>query len=201
MRIIGFNSWDLGAQLIQRALDKAAADYGKVYGEDYIVLGYKQPLGATIRAAINDTWGAWKADINGRAFAQLPMMKDFRSIKEDCHMVVVFNAGSPGVGNWVTYVGTPSLNPGPNNPDGFVRRVPVVVACTSVEVPGSMASLQAGIYSGLVAGGRGAAEYELLVGHPDQGITSMDAQSMGHLVIIFFIILGNVGYIVNRRRS
>ena len=85
---------------MQRALDAAAADYGKEYGVDYIVLGYKRPLAATIRAAINDAWGAWKADINGTNLNNLPLMADFRSIKEDCHMIVVMNSGSPGAGNW-----------------------------------------------------------------------------------------------------
>ena len=201
VRIIGFNSWELGGHYMKTYLDQAAEDFGKVYGEDYICLGYKIPLGATIRAAINDTWAAWKADVNGTSFSQLPLMDEFRSIKEDCHMVVVYNSGSPGAGNWVTYVGTPSLNPGPRNPDGFVRTIPINVACTSVEVPGSKTSLQAGIYTGLLAGGRGAAEYELLINYPDQGIASMDAQSMGHLAIIAFIILGNVGYIGSRRAS
>lgn len=201
VRIIGFNSWELGAQMMQRALDAAAADYGKEYGVDYIVLGYKRPLAATIRAAINDAHGAWKADINGTTLNNLPMMADFRSIKEDCHMIVVMNSGSPGAGNWVSYVGTPSQSPGPNNPDGFVRTVPIVVACVSVEISGSMASLQSGVYSGLVPGGRGGAEYELLINHPATGVGAMDAQSTGHLAIILFIILGNVGYLASRRSA
>lgn len=200
LKVIGYNQWDLGGQLMKRALDKAAEDYGKQYGVDYVVLGYKIPLTVVLRLAISDAWTAWKADINGTAFDQLPMMADFRAINKDLSMVVPFCSGSPGLANWITYIGTPSRNPGPNNAEGFVRRVPIVSAHTSVEVPSAKASLQSGQISGLIAGGRGAAEYELMVGHPDTGITSMDAQSLGHIAIIVFIILGNIGFLVTRNR-
>lgn len=200
LRIIGFNSWDLGAQLMKRALDQAAEEQGKTYGVDYVVLGYKIPLTIQIRAAVDDVWAAWKADINGTGFDRLPMMDDFRALKEDLWAIVVMNSGDPGVADWITYVGTPSLNPGPNNADGFVRTILITSACTSVEIPGNMARVQAGILTGLIGGGRGAAEYELLIGRPGDGVKGMDSQSMGHLAVIAFIILGNLGYVFTRRR-
>ena len=81
-----------------------------------------------------------------------------------------------------------------------MRYIEVIVACTSVSIPGYKNDLQAGLITGLLAGGRGAAEYELLIGQPGEGIKLMDAQSMAHLMVSFFIVLGNVGYFGSRRR-
>jgi hypothetical protein len=43
---------------------------------------------------------------------------------------------------------------------------------------------------------RGAAEYEILVNHPGKAVAGMDAQSFAHVLIVLFIILGNVGYVL-----
>ena len=64
-----------------------------------------------------------------------------------------------------------------------------------------MASLQSGVYTGLVPGGRGGAEYELLINKPSAGVGAMDAQSTGHLAIILFIVLGNIGFLGSRRSA
>jgi len=53
---------------------------------------------------------------------------------------------------------------------------------------------------GFCNGLRGAAEYEILVKRPGEGAAGMDAQSLGHLVTVIFIIIGNIGYFLSRRR-
>jgi len=61
--------------------------------------------------------------------------------------------------------------------------------------------LQAGQIEGIIGGLKGAAEYEKLVEHPGGGIVGMTAQSVGHIAIIIFIILGNIGYFAIRRKG
>ena len=46
-----------------------------------------------------------------------------------------------------------------------------------------------------------AAQYELLCNNPGKGAALMDAQSMGHLLIIVFIVLGNIGYFVMKDKK
>ena len=46
----------------------------------------------------------------------------------------------------------------------------------------------------------GAAEYETLVGEPGIGTSGMDAQSLAHLIIVLFIIFGNIGYFIERNK-
>jgi hypothetical protein len=54
---------------------------------------------------------------------------------------------------------------------------------------------------GMLGGLAGAAEYETLIGHPGQATEGMRPQSVTHLIIIAFIILGNGMYFLSRRSS
>jgi len=54
---------------------------------------------------------------------------------------------------------------------------------------------------GILAGMPGAAEYEALIGVPGIGTSGMDAQSIAHVVIVLFIIFGNVAYFVERKKA
>jgi hypothetical protein len=54
---------------------------------------------------------------------------------------------------------------------------------------------------GWATGAKGAAEYEILVRRPGEGAAAMDAQSLAHLAIVIFIVLGNLGYFLSRRRG
>lgn len=200
LRVIGFAQWELGAGLMADALDLAAKEYDKEYGKDYIHLGYKPGGTILIRGMVKDIYESARADMNGTPLEQLPMMKDFQNLT-DVKAIVAICAGSPGINEWITYVGTPSQNPGPNNPDGFKHVVLLGEGTNSVSVPGAKSRLQAGLIEGLLEGGRGAAEYELLIDRPGDGIAMMDAQSMGHLLIILFIVLGNIGYLVSGRKK
>jgi hypothetical protein len=43
--------------------------------------------------------------------------------------------------------------------------------------------------------------YEKLVGKPGRGMLGVGPQTAGHLLIVLFIILGNVGYLLSRRKK
>ncbi|KPJ49054.1 hypothetical protein AMJ40_06385, partial [candidate division TA06 bacterium DG_26] len=65
--------------------------------------------------------------------------------------------------------------------------------------------LQTGQFIGMLGGLKGASEYEILVeraGFSRERKTAtigMDSQSVVHLVIIVFIVLGNLAYFASRR--
>ena len=59
--------------------------------------------------------------------------------------------------------------------------------------------LNAGQLEGLLGGMRGAAEYEVLIDRPDQGLRGMDSQSVIHLIIIVLIAVGNAAYFISKR--
>jgi hypothetical protein len=72
---------------------------------------------------------------------------------------------------------------------------------TSIQVNEVMPYVNSGQVKGILAGMPGAAEYEALINQPGVGTSGMDAQSIAHLVIVLFIIFGNVAYFLERKRS
>ena len=54
---------------------------------------------------------------------------------------------------------------------------------------------------GLIGGLKAAAEYEELIGRVAMASRGMDSQSLIHLAIIGFVLVGNVGYFAMRRRK
>ena len=90
--------------------------------------------------------------------------------------------------------------------------LPIVIGPTAVSAPKYYAYMNAKQAVGLIGGLKGASEYEkLLVDHypglaplyaraPYTATKGMDAQNLAHIVIIGFIVLGNVFFIAERRR-
>ena len=72
---------------------------------------------------------------------------------------------------------------------------------TSIQVNEVMPYVQSGQMVGVLAGMPGAAEYESLIGQKGSATSGMDAQSVAHLVIVLFIVLGNISYVIDRKRS
>ena len=72
---------------------------------------------------------------------------------------------------------------------------------TSIQVNEVMPYVQSGQIIGVLAGMPGAAEYEALLGQKGSATSGMDAQSIAHLVIVLFIILGNAAFFIERQRS
>jgi len=70
---------------------------------------------------------------------------------------------------------------------------------TAVMAPDAYPYLQSGQIEGLVGGLKGAAEYETLIGQPGLGTRGMPAQQWAHLLVIGFIVLGNLGYYFTRK--
>ena len=72
--------------------------------------------------------------------------------------------------------------------------------------PGMMKSmyypyLDAEQVHGMIAGVGAAAEYELLLRRPGDALKSTDVMSVSHLMVIAFIVVGNIGYFVERSRG
>ena len=59
--------------------------------------------------------------------------------------------------------------------------------------------LGSGQLVGLLGGLAGAADYEVLIDHRDEANKSMSPQSVTHLIIVAFVIFGNIAYFAARR--
>jgi hypothetical protein len=98
------------------------------------------------------------------------------------------SAGYPGTVEWVQYAADPT-------------GVPMSTGTTSIQVNEVMPYVQSGQIKGILGGMPGAAEYESLIKQPGIGTSGMDAQSIAHLVIVAFIVFGNVAFYLERQRQ
>ncbi len=183
-------------EIAQQHLEELAAKYDKQYGMDYVNLGYKSaggggiigaPLGFLLDAFAKDIHAVYPTDFKKTPLTELPLMQRVTSI-EQAHMVVCVTYQPPI--EWISFIrgqfGTP-----------------VVFSCMSIVVPLYAIYYDSNQLAGIIGGTRGAAEYERLLEleQAGEGTRLMTPQSLVHLLIIFFIILGNVGYVSGLRRK
>jgi hypothetical protein len=116
---------------------------------------------------------------------QIPLMQSVTNYRS-FDLVVNISSGYPGTKEYVQYA---------QSRFGF----PMVSGASAVSIPEYSAYLQSGQLSGLLTGISGAAEYESMLKRPGLALITMGGQTVGHLVIIFFIIFGNVVFFINRR--
>ncbi|MGB2697598.1 MAG: hypothetical protein WBD28_07045, partial [Candidatus Zixiibacteriota bacterium] len=96
------------------------------------------------------------------------------------------SGGLPGTKEWILQVVTRF-------------HIPLVSGCTAVVAPEFYPYLQSGQLKGLLGGMKGAAEYEKLVGKIGLGRRGMDSQSVSHIVVFLFILIGNIAYFATRK--
>lgn len=158
------------------------------YGESFVNLGFLAGGESGLGALLDNPSSVFKQDMRGTPIQDIPVMKQFKSVK-DLKLMLSVNCGPVGgcsVAQWVRMGYT-------------THKKPVWIGLNAVMAPGSMPFYRSGQLVGYIAGIRGAAEYEVLVKRPGLATAAMDAQSVAHALIIVFIVLGNVGMIVTRR--
>ena len=176
-----------------------------VDGVDYVMFDYKVGGEIVIKNIASDFRGVYMQDINKKSISQIPMMKDIYSV-EDFDFVFDLSAGVPGNAEWVQYACDP-------------KNVPLSSGCTSIMVTDAIPYVESGQLKGILAGMPGAAEYENLVYNfmkndlenkniinfenilPGKATSRMSAQSLAHIVMVLFIIVGNISYYLSRRKG
>ena len=117
---------------------------------------------------------------------------------ENFDFVFSLSAGYPGSTEWVQFACDP-------------KNIPLSTGCTSIQVTDILPFVENSQIKGILAGMPGAAEYESLVetelmkmgiiGEPGKASSMMAAQSIAHVVIVLFIILGNITYFITRKQT
>jgi hypothetical protein len=185
LRCIGMGFFDTGPSLLEGAL--ASSLYkGKTYGTDYVNLGYLAGGENGISAMAKNILGSFPKDFRGASTAGLPVLQGITGVK-DMALVVTVSSGTPGVAEWIRQVGDP-------------LKVPMATVLVAVNIPNMTPYLQAKQLRGMIPSMKGGAGYEALIGMKALGTAGMDAQSISHLAILFFVILGNVIYFAGRNK-
>ena len=197
IQVYGFALWPDGNFMSTEAFSEVSDDYDKKYGVDYVNLGYKPGQEAVIKGISSDIRTLYTVDLQGTSINDIPMMKDVVNI-EDFDFVFSLSAGYPGSKEWVQYACDP-------------KNIPLSTGCTSIQVTDIMPYVENDQIRGILAGMPGAAEYESLVeaelqkmeiaGKPGEASGMMAAQSIAHVVIVLFIIFGNISYFITRKKN
>ena len=174
--------WAEGNNFSSPWIDPIAEQYKAEYGKNYINLGYMVSYASFLEQSRTDLHQACNGGIdkNGAKLSDFPMMKDVTKAA-DFDVVMSYNAGDPGPTAWIQQW---------NATEG----VAILSSCTSVSTPTMVNYYQSGLLKGNIGGLSGAAYVEVLHGVKGTATGGMDSQSLGHVVIILFLILGNIGY-------
>ena len=173
-----------GVLLIEQDLRTVADEYDKVYGEDYVYLGYKPYPDQVILNMGENFRLPFPQDYYNNYLDDLPMMAGVSNYSS-VNCIVNINATS-GVDSWINYA---------NGRYG----ADLALGVTAVIATDYYAFLQSGQIFGLMGGLKGAAEYEKLTGRKGIAARAMTSVSVAHVFIILFIIIGNVAFFASGR--
>jgi len=179
--------WNMGADIAKDDIEllKPEAKYGKVYGVDYIHMGYNPRTEVGMTQFASDVYKAFPTDfMNGRPLETYEIMDGIHDAG-DFDILISIESGTPGNPEWVRQWVQP-------------YGIPFLVGALGVSVPGIAPYYDAGQVKAFIAGLRSAAEYEILIGRPAVATAQQDPLSTTHLLVIFFVVLGNVGYFAKR---
>ena len=192
--IYGFALWPDGNFMSIDAFEEVASDMNKEYDEHYVNLGYKPGGEAVIKGIASDIKSMYTVDLLGNDINKLKLMNGIKNIS-NFDFVISLSAGDPGSKQWVQYATDP-------------KNIPFTTGCTSIQVTDIIPYVETNQIRGILAGMPGAAEYESLVydAYKEYNFTGdatgmMSAQSISHIVIVLFIILGNITYFILRKRG
>jgi hypothetical protein len=184
-----------GPGMVEQVVAQVAQEYGKVNGTDYVYLGYKPYPGITILAMGQNFRIPFPEDYYGTPLDSLPMMRTLTNF-DNVKAIINISAGS-GTEYWINYA---------NGRYNAKLAIGVTGVMTSDYYP----FLQSGQIFGLIGGMKGASEYEYLAEkggyiskEKDQLVASksMPIQTTTHIVIILFIVIGNIGYFMSKRKK
>jgi hypothetical protein len=193
VKVVVMALWPQGPGLAEMALTQVPGEYDKKYGKDYAFLGYKFGVTAILLGMGDNIKGVFPVDYYGTPLDSLAITSKLRNYN-DLSMIVTLSAGDPGWRAWLLYAQAR-------------YHAPVGIGVTAVSAADVYPYVETGQVVGLLAGMKGASEYEILVheGNYSEGrrtaAQGMDAQSLGHLIIMVFIIIGNIGYLATRRKK
>ncbi|MBI5309083.1 MAG: hypothetical protein HZB37_12330 [Planctomycetes bacterium] len=184
LKVIGMTHYTGAPGLADLAMNSVAKQYQKNYGEDYVFLGYK-PGGASLIINMGENlYTAFPKDYYGKDTATLPALQGVDSLRQISYLFDL--AAGTMIETWLVY--------------GKEKyKFEMGAGCTAVMGPDMYPFLQSKQLNGLLGGLKGAAEYEALVNKKANAVSGMRPQSVVHVIIIIFVIFGNVVFFISKR--
>ncbi|MBP7563662.1 MAG: hypothetical protein KA886_07720 [Candidatus Cloacimonetes bacterium] len=181
--------WPMGSQMVDDVYQNLKKEMPDIeYGRNFINLGYKAGGIVTIQAMGKNLKNVFPSDANGTPITNYSILNSIHTLK-DFAWICSFSAGTPGLKEWIM-VAKDKYN------------ISVTGGTTAVSTPGFLPYLNdQNQLTGLLGGLKNAAEYEFLIQRKGTATAGMDAQSVAHIIIIAFIVLGNVAFFVSKKRK
>jgi hypothetical protein len=187
--------------LAQNALEQVIEEFNRVaqtredsiiYGRDYVFLGWVPPPIIPILGMGESITNVYRVDYYGNRTDTLPLMQEIKNYSDIGLLVSISGADPPKW--WVAYAQSRfGLNVG--------------AGITAVSASEFYPYLQTGQFSGMLVGMKGAAEYEEMIERTldvkarRKASEALSSLTYAHLVMIFFIVIGNLGYFIKRRKK
>jgi len=194
MTCLSQNGPAMAEGVMRNVIDSVRTYYHKdiVYGRDITYLGYK-PYPAIVILSMGENYRIpFPLDYYNTPTDSIPMMQSIQNY--DQIKAVICIAGSSVMDYWIA--------------DGNGRYgVKMAFGTTGVMAADYYPYLKSGQIFGLMGGMLGAAEYETMVDKTRQNrqggpaLEAMRVQVWAHMLIIVFIIMGNVGFFVAKRQK
>jgi hypothetical protein len=156
------------------------SNYGAVYGEDYVFLGYIAGGQTAMAGVLGDLHALASADYQGTSLSSLSLMDEV-SGAEDFDLVAYMTTAGGTAEGWV-YQAYSQYNR------------PVVGGMLSMMTTSMKPYYDSGQMLGLMDGIKGAADLEFLTNHPGDAIVSSDILSFTQTLVLIFILIGNVAF-------
>lgn len=187
--------------LAQNALNQVIEEFNSVaqtredsiiYGRDYVFLGWVPPPIIPILGMGESITNVYRVDYYGNSTDTLPLLQEVKNYSDVGLLISISGADPPKW--WVAYAQS-----------RFGLRVGAGI--TAVSASEFYPYLQTGQFSGMLVGMKGAAEYEEMVERTldvkarRKASEALLSLTYAHLVMIIFIVIGNIGYFIKRRKK
>lgn len=196
LRIISTCTWPAAPPIPRAAFDEIAPQYGKVYGKDWVEMGFLVGDDVAMGLIGQSLRSAYRTDARNQApYDSFPLLRDVSDSSRGISLLITISAGFPGILEWIPQLATR-------------YDVPVLAGATAVQTP-SMFPYYPRPLKGFLGSAVGATEYLQLVGPRApavdevriEGQRRMLVQSGAHVLIVLLIVAGNIVYFRSRRSA
>lgn len=185
IRVIGLALFSEGTALGFTTISDVAEKHGKKYGVDYIYLGFRPQYISAILGMGESIARVFPEDYIKKQWQKNPFFSGLENY-DNAGMVISISDGSMPI-HWAEYA---------NARYG----VEIGVACAAVMVTAFKPYFNSGQLTGPVAGVKGAAEYEKLLGSQGAAQRRLFTQSSAHILIIVLVLGANLAAFFGRKK-
>ncbi len=155
-------------------------NYGLVYGEDYVFIGYIAGEQTAMAGILGDLKALVSVDYQGTSIGSLSLMDNINGA-DDIDLVAYLTTAGGTAEGWVYQAYSQY--------DKDVIGGVLSMMTTSIKP-----YYDSGQLLGIMDGIKGAADLEFITGHPGDAIVSSDILTFTQTLVLIFIIIGNVSY-------